>query len=719
MRRPTRRTILASSATALLGTTLALAGAAPLGRPAAAQQPQPTATATVPIGLALRGSGGGSSQGVAAVGDRVYVGSADRIEILHRPTVDTFARLGRITVASGVSALAAADGELWAGDNGGHVHAFDLSDPDAPALLAVLPLGDDGSSAVTDVALADGRLYAALGGGAVAIVDRRDAARPLVLGRFTLAPTGQIQEIAAVGSTLYVAARGDGLHVVDTADPAAPRIAQTLRFGDEQATDMFDHVAVLGVATDPATHRVYATLCHGIPDFRPCGATVAELDASSPLEPREVGRVAATFTSVYDMASGPSGLYVATGHYGPGDWFGGLSVIARTAGGTLAPAAQEARLDHTVLAAVAALPDGDVVGALRSGGAGAFGGDGLAPRARWAYVGLPDAIAFAGGHAVALDGETRAVTIVAFDGAMGPQPVGTWQAPRDAEWRWRFANTEASVALTGGRVFVAERGWGLVVLDRTDPRNIGLIVRTDLPGAAAVAARDADVFVGTTGDYGDGPPAGVQHVDLSSPALPVVGPNAAAGGRVVGLSLQGDALWALLGDDMDRVWGLTAFDVRTPRAPRPLGTTMRFGIEGRAVFADGRAAVADRDGSAVEVYDLAVPGAPRLEARLDAPGRLLGLWGDLLYAAHPGVVDLYDLHAAVGGSPAQRIATLDVPGYEATAFQPGWVDEAGRVILNRWGSGWVVLETVGGVAAGRRRVAVLPWASSNVSMDHR
>ena len=162
---------------------------------------------------------------------------------------------------------------------------------------------------------------------------------------------------------------------------------------------------------------------------------------------------------------------------------------------------------------------------------------------------------------------------------------------------------------------------------------------------------------------------------------------------VASVSLVGDTLWALL---CSTTTSVVAIDVRNPDEPTSVGPPTQLEGTERPVMADGRLAIGLGQDRGIEVFDLSAAPRPRLMARLAGPGTVLGLWNGLVYVARAGRVDVYRIPggATVQDSGPPPIATYAARDFVPTAWNPGWVDGDGRVVLNRWGNGWTVLATL-------------------------
>lgn len=697
-----RPTLSVASQTAAAGAArlvLAIAFGALLGAAPAPDEGRSRASDTPPDGpitLQRIGASGGSSQGLAVVGDRIYLGVGMQLEVLQRPA-GAFERTGIIDVGVGVTAVAAGDGTLWVGGTDGTVRRYDLADANRPAPTAVVdltPAAADGAagdpSSVVALAIGDGRLFAALGDHGLAVVAFEAGRPPRLAARLMDGTT--VTDLGALGSIGYVADGPRGLVVVDATD--ADRIVEgaVVPFGDLEPAQLFG-VKAGPVAVDASTHRLYVAVCSGVCGFRPSPAVIDAYDVADPLSPLLLGQVATEYTYATDIALTDGHAYLAIAQCGP-SCRGAVESFERSADGTLIAVTSPSVWDggQRFVTALGVDSTGAVIASERSGGVTALSSDAPFVAADWSYVGDPAAVAFQGGRMVAVDADTRTVRTIDIADPTGPRPSGAW-APGDTDGDWAnaFATSTTAVALDGRLAVVADSVVGALVLDVGPAASIARVGRAEVPSASAAALRGDDAFVGTIGDEGSGRSATVVHLDLSRPAAPIVGVAATLPRAVTGLSLVDDTLWALL---CGIQWSVVGLDVRTPGAPVVLGTPTDLEGVSRPVMADGRLAIGLAEGGGIDVFDLAMPPAPRLIARLPVAGTVLGLWHGLVYTARDGAVDVYRVaDGAPLGAAAAPIATYAVPGYVPTAWQPGWVDDAGRVVVNQWGSGWTVLAT--------------------------
>ncbi len=167
----------------------------------------------------IQAAPGQGMEGMAAVGERLYVSSRDggqlRIWDVSSPTQPV--ELGPI---SGMpentwELIDAGDGWLYAADQAEGLVPISLADPDAPSRGTALDLG----VGVQYAAVYGDWIYAALGGGGVAVIDRSDPSAPVEVHRISSA--GSVVQVS-VGEGLLWAADHDGVGVWSLEDPSSP-----------------------------------------------------------------------------------------------------------------------------------------------------------------------------------------------------------------------------------------------------------------------------------------------------------------------------------------------------------------------------------------------------------------------------------------------------------------------------------------------------------------
>ncbi len=160
---------------------------------------------------------GAGLEGLAAVGNRLYVSDRDRAGVV---VLDVTDPSRAVEVGFGVGGsnsweLAAGDGALYAADHVGGVLIYDLAEPDAPVFVGAA----DTLVGVLEVEVDGGFLYAAAGAGGVRIYSLAD---PLELLLVATVATGGSAVSAAVDSGVLWVAEHDAVSVHDVSDPARP-----------------------------------------------------------------------------------------------------------------------------------------------------------------------------------------------------------------------------------------------------------------------------------------------------------------------------------------------------------------------------------------------------------------------------------------------------------------------------------------------------------------
>lgn len=698
----TARAAMAIALATAAGTALCVAARTASGRTASAEdRPGP------PITLRPVGASGGASQGLAVVGDRIYVGAGEHVEVLTRPPGDRFKRVGIVDVGVGVSAVAAGDGALWVGGTDGTVKRYDLGAIDQPRLtddLDLLPAAAEeaeaSTSSVAALAVGDGRIFAALGDHGLAVIALAAGGTPRLAAR--LMTDGLVTDVGALGTVGYVGDGRRGLVVVDAADADHAVERTVIPFGGLEPAQLFGVVAG-PVAVDGAAKRLYVAVCSGVCGFRPSPAVIIAYDVADSLAPRELARVATEYTYANDLAVRGDRAYLAITQCGPSCWGEIASFRSESDGRLTVSSSPDAWSGaYRFVTALGLDAGGALVAAQQGGGVAALTASEPYVAAEWSYVGDPAAVAFDGERMLALDVDARSLRLIEIGRPPGPRPAASWHpGAAEDEWGYDFATGTTAVAIDARRAVVADGIAGALVFDAA-PATLTLVGRAELPSAGAVALRGDDAFIGLTGFEGGDVAAGVAHLDISRPEAPRIGARVPLPRAVAALSLVDDTLWALL---CGTTTSIAAVDVRSPGAPVSLGPPADLDGTERPTMADGRLAVGLGEGRGIEVFDLGSGPTPRLIARLPGLGHVLGLWNERVYAARDGAVDVYRVSAAAG--PPILEASYGVPDYFPTAWNPGWVDGEGRVILNRWGNGWTVLATV---PLTVRRQALLPVA---------
>jgi hypothetical protein len=187
----------------------------------------------------------------------------------------------------------------------GALQVVDISDPEAPQVVGLLPI-EDGAAAL-DVAVVGDHAYVAGGRGGVRVIDVSDPAAPTEVSAF-VPDDVYVGGLAAAGDSLYAAASGAGLIVVDVSNPRHPvelaRHATPLPAWDVEVfvNWLFVSWNLRGAAGGPA---------------RACGSGVTVLD----VRPREAPETMGTYCDpgregVADVAFADGIMIAAAGERG-------------------------------------------------------------------------------------------------------------------------------------------------------------------------------------------------------------------------------------------------------------------------------------------------------------------------------------------------------------------------------------------------------------------
>jgi hypothetical protein len=181
--------------------------------------------------------------------------------------------------------------------------------------------------------------------------------------------------------------------------------------------------------------------------------------------------------------------------------------------------------------------------------------------------------------------------------------------PAHPRWKggWNPRQCPEGLHVVGNYAYVANRRAGLSVLDVTDPTSPVLVGRVDILGDATcvhVSGRHAYV-----GDY----PTGFRVVDVKDPAGPVLLGTAAMPQGALSIDAAGSYVYAT------EPMGLHVFDVSDPRKPVRAASFNLLGSICRVQLAKGRIYLASHQ-LGLLVYDGSDPVRPLLLDGLTGPG---------------------------------------------------------------------------------------------------
>jgi hypothetical protein len=439
-----------------------------------------------------------------------------------------------------------------------------IATPDAaPPAVARAQAGGD----VRAIALVDHRAYITVGP-RLTIWDVTDPAAPVLRGE-TDALEGVLEGVAVVGTHAYVSQNGDldgRVRVIDVADPAAPKVVGSLRLAAAG-----ESTVPRGVAAD-ATRVFVADQEHG----------VDVLDVADPAAPKIVKTIDAPGVTGVQIVG--ARLYVM--FKGFTDDFAvdayDLSKDLARIGGT-----------SFQFAASVAITDGNLAVATGIGGQQARDLSNLAAPKDLTMAGsTPDAL-----RVVA---SASTVWIAAFDGLYVVDLSKPGTATVGPKLDVPTQGAEAA-AVSGNLLGLVTQRGRLVAIDVTAPATPVVKSTADVSlctDCGGIAIAGDGLFIG---DHGAGLRTGtVQQL--------------AIGGRADlpdGLDFEDVAVAGGTAYVADWFFGMRAYDVSTPSAPKPLGTVDTDGYPSAIAVEGARAYLGEStNGGALRVLDVTDPAHP-------------------------------------------------------------------------------------------------------------
>jgi hypothetical protein len=470
--------------------------------------------------------------------------------------------LGSVPTTNPCSEVIISNGMAYATDRYA-LYAIDLADPENPTVVGTSRV--DGL--LTSLAISGDRIYLAdsesqsvnLGRGAIHIVD---LASDFWLGALgNVGTSGWAYGVAVAGTYAYVADYEAGLQVINCSNPANPAVVATLD--------------TPGQAMDVAICGVHAFVADG-------ESGLQVVDITDPESPQIVGSIDTQGTAKSVVVSGTR-VYVADGLRGlrifditdpedpdslpsvetPGD-ASGVAVseerayIADDDGGlqiidlagpqspcilTNVPVARvlSEYVDVAISGRYAYVADNDhemwVI-------------DTQAPAepAKGVEIGGPGrSIAIQGGRAYVAVG-SGGLQVVDISNSADPVVVGAGSAPG-------FAN---GLAVAGRRAFIADFDAGLQIIELTRPTSPPIVGSIDTPGRAKKV-----VVSGSTAYVADGS-SGLQIIDVSDPHNPAGLSSVPFGSGADAVDGLLDGEWAYVADRNERVWVVDVADPENP-----------------------------------------------------------------------------------------------------------------------------------------------------------
>jgi hypothetical protein len=200
---------------------------------------------------------------------------------------------------------------------------------------------------------------------------------------------------------------------------------------------------------------------------------------------------------------------------------------------------------------------------------------------------------------------------------------GVWCPTIDEWWDTLAAQSESGESVAGHYVYVACGEAGVQVVDVSDPAAPVLVGSADTPGAASDVAVHNDTL-----SVADGT-AGVQVVDATDPAAPTLTGASAAVSGSAGAFARDDLTFLAEGAD-----GLRIVDLSDPSAPVTLGVCDTPG-DARDVVVSGQFAYVADGGSGVQIIDITDPAVPTIAGNAAVAGEAYALviFGGRAYVA--------------------------------------------------------------------------------------
>lgn len=591
--------IVRNTPTALLAAALALSALA--STPLAAQE--------IPFQRAL----GGNVETPVAIGERVYLPSAAVIYVVDYsdPSAPVLRGSTETSPAPGLLVGLASHGShlygaytTYSGDAGG-VLVYSLADPDRPALVATI---DD----------------------------------------YTDKPYRAVQGIAVAQGHLYLFDGESGLHIAGLDNPAAPDFQHWYpAFGAHQNTHVDGHLlyshgrswlgqttlTVFDLSTPTAPVEAGFSLLDGINNFRlhlqgryayGFGLGLSVHDLNDPADIIELSQVPGPAVS--------QGLVLGAHAYAlGGDGIGVWSVANPAAPLPLATAPVDSFLTDAVLvhqqrALFATRTDRVVVLDTSSPQQPTIASEVLVPGGTDPYdiaVVGDTALILSGSYGLHLADADTLTPLARFEPAL----------PAKAPYR-----AYEQLAVAGDRAYLTAWGYGLLIVDISDPRAPVELSRVEYPFATAIDVEGDFAYVGRTTEGGE-----VLVVDVGNPAQPQVRGSIVTSKAQRLVVHQGHVFVADETFGPDGGGGLRVIDVGNPDLPVLAGFYNDDCPSAADLAIDrARAIVYLSCDDGLHVVDVSTPGQPQRLARVDGQPVSVDVRDDRVYVADMlgGLVEL-------------------------------------------------------------------------------
>ncbi|WP_225767397.1 hypothetical protein [Inquilinus sp. Marseille-Q2685] len=199
------------------------------------------------------------------------------------------------------------------------------------------------------------------------------------------------------------------------------------------------------------------------------------------------------------------------------------------------------------------------------------------------------------------------------------------------------------MSVDGRRAYLAAWGYGLIVVDLSNPLSPRELGRLPAEFSSAIAGKGRHVYLGTATNGGS-----MTSVDVSNPARPVVRAAVPVDTRVERLQLAGSLLFAATAPDAagGPPGGLRIFDVSNPAQISEIGRyTDDCEFASDLALSDDARTVHLRCSTGLHIVDVSLPGRPARLGLYPASqgGRAVALGSGTVFIAADGDVEEVDV----------------------------------------------------------------------------
>ncbi|WP_324172616.1 hypothetical protein [Sulfurimonas sp.] len=209
----------------------------------------------------------------------------------------------------------------------------------------------------------------------------------------------------------------------------------------------------------------------------------------------------------------------------------------------------------------------------------------------------------------------------------------------------------------GTVAFVTDGGYGLQIIDVSNPRSPLRLVRYRTPGRTQGVTLSKDGTVAFVLDES----TGLEIIDVSNPRSPFYLVRYDTPGEARGVTLSKDGTVAFVADGG---YGLQIIDVTNPSSPLLLGSyDIPYYVTDVTLSKDGTAAFVVAGSRGLQIIDVSNPRSPSLLGSYDTPGHALGVTlskdGTVAFVADYNSLQIIDVSKP--SSPA-LLGSYDTPG---------------------------------------------------------